>query len=351
MECIGYPINTTIDYRPVIESLRVPLNNVGDPVESACPFPNTRRLEKSVIDLFGAYMGLYPRDIWGFVTCGGTESNIQALSIARDLYPGAPLYYSEQSHYSISKAARLLRMETVVVPACKATGVMNVTALGSLLPKSRSQPVIIVPTLGTTFHGGIDDINAIGDLLEGRPNYVHCDAAFFGGMLPFIEDVNMASVMGGVHSISISGHKFLGTPFPCSIFMASASVFEFVKEMSTYVDVVGGTDYMMGGSRSGHAPIFLNHALKTVGRSALSEQVADCLSNAEHLVEKARKLGIHAYRANRLSPIVVFPRLHPDVRTKWGLACQGKQCHVVVMPQTTREMLGMFLMDVAVRIP
>lgn len=76
-----------------------------------------------------------------------------------------------------------------------------------------------VATVGTTFKGAIDRLDAIRSKLQGHPSYVHLDAALFGGYLPFTPYAaevahGNAAAPGRYDSIAVSCDKFFGFPSP-----------------------------------------------------------------------------------------------------------------------------------------
>jgi len=73
--------------------------------------------------------------------------------------------------------------------------------------------------------GAVDDIvqiKAILSDLEIPKYYLHADAAFFGMILPFLPELDSQpfDFRIGIDSITISGHKMIGTPIPCGVFLA-----------------------------------------------------------------------------------------------------------------------------------
>ena len=111
---IGYPVNCNFDYSELFDILSIPLNNVGDPFCSSYYGLDSRELEREVLNWF-ADLHNFPRDnFWGYVTNGGTEGNLYGLYLARELYPKGVVYYSQDTHYSVSKNIRVLNMEHIM---------------------------------------------------------------------------------------------------------------------------------------------------------------------------------------------------------------------------------------------
>ena len=69
--------------------------------------------------------------------------------------------------------------------------------------------------------------------------YIHCDGALTGIMLPFMKDPHSTlSFKKPIGSISVSGHKFIGTPAPCGVIvmrrraaMALSSDIEYLNRL------------------------------------------------------------------------------------------------------------------------
>jgi len=111
---IGYPVNTDFDYSDLFNFLDIPLNNIGDPFCSTYYGLDSRKFEVEVLNWF-ANLNNAPKDnYWGYVTNGGTEGNLYGLYLARELYPKGVVYYSQDTHYSVSKNIRVLNMEHVM---------------------------------------------------------------------------------------------------------------------------------------------------------------------------------------------------------------------------------------------
>ncbi|WP_280668094.1 MULTISPECIES: histidine decarboxylase [unclassified Kitasatospora] len=121
------------------------INNLGDPFQSGGYKPNTKVIERAVLDYYaalwhadGPHRPDAPESYWGYVlSMGSTEGNMYALWNARDYLSGKPLiqpstgtsgdqavgpaspnarrpvaFYSEDTHYSFAKAVCVLGVET-----------------------------------------------------------------------------------------------------------------------------------------------------------------------------------------------------------------------------------------------
>jgi len=91
---IGYPISKDFDFSEVMPFLKYPINNVGDPFENSINKVKTHELEREVVGFFAKLFRADPNNYWGYVTNGGSESNLYGLYLARELYPKGMVYYS-----------------------------------------------------------------------------------------------------------------------------------------------------------------------------------------------------------------------------------------------------------------
>ena len=246
---LGYPINMTTPpdeffaWRNELAAVgfnQFAFNNVGNPYDhSHIPF-NCHPFEKELIDRFGAVYGFAPDNIWGFLTNSGTDSNMHGLYMGRTILKSRTgvmpkIYFTREAHYSIQILRDLLHLDWVVV-GTRPDGSMDVNDLEQQLSANPNHPALVVATIGTTFKGAIDPVDAIQAKLKQRTAYLHLDAALFGGYLPhtaFAADlrhnVSHPVSKAGLQrydSIAVSCHKFFGVPSPAGLFITTRANFE-----------------------------------------------------------------------------------------------------------------------------
>ena len=120
----GYPVTADFDYRELFRFLFYPLNNVGDPFAPCIYHMHTHEFECEVLEWFAELTHAPEENWWGYVTNGGTEGNLYGLYLARELYPEGMVYFSQDTHYSVSKNLRLLRMPHIMIRSLS-TGEMD----------------------------------------------------------------------------------------------------------------------------------------------------------------------------------------------------------------------------------
>ena len=232
---MGYPENQNFSYANLNKFYDLSLNNVGDSfIPSNYPL-NSHEFEADVIRYIANLYNKY-QNYWGYITNGGTEGNLVALHVARKMYPEGIVYYSEQSHYSILKAIEVTRSNSICIPVLK-NGEINYELFAHRISENKNLPAIIMLNLGTTMTGAIDDIEKIKYVLHHykiKKHYLHCDAALHGLILPFCS-LNKPIILDDFHSISISGHKFIGSPLPCGVFVTHQKYINRIKRNVDYI--------------------------------------------------------------------------------------------------------------------
>ena len=146
---LGYPVSKDFDYSELYPFLKYPINNLGDPFEDSTYKVQTHQLEKEVVDFFADLFRADTKDYWGYVTNGGSESNLYGLYLARELYPKAMVYYSESTHYSVKKNIHLLNIPSIVIRS-QDNGEIDYYDLENTLRFNRHKPAIVLTTFGTT---------------------------------------------------------------------------------------------------------------------------------------------------------------------------------------------------------
>ena len=336
---IGYPCNEKFSYEALFRFMSMPLNNVGDPWGPSNYQMNTHDFEREVITYFAK---LYDSaiDYWGYINNGGSEGNLCGLVVARQRYPEGIVYYSRHSHYSVAKAVRLTGVQAVEVPV-DSYGEMNYAKLGAAISQHPGKPAIIMANIGTTMTGAIDDVHLIRAGLEAMgvtEYYIHCDGALHGLILPYTQSKKRFT-LEHVHSVSISGHKFIGSPIPCGVFLARK---EIIDQQKNYIEYIHIHDCTITGSRNAITPLMLWSVLIGKGYADWSQEVKDCLENTQYAVDTLVNHGIRAW-ANPDSNIVVFPKPRSEMVERWQLACYEGMGHIVVMPHVDKAMIDRFI--------
>ncbi|WP_405292223.1 histidine decarboxylase [Algibacter sp. Ld11] len=341
---LGYPVAKDFDYSPLNEFLKYPINNVGDPFEENTYKVQTHEMECEVVEFFAELFRADPKNHWGYVTNGGSESNLYGLYLARELYPKAMVYFSESTHYSVKKNIHLLNIPSITIRS-QENGEIDYDDLENTLQFNRHKPAIILTTFGTTMTEAKDDVSKVKKILKKlaiQDHYIHCDAALSGSYGAFIEPRIPFDFKDGADSISISGHKFIGSPFPSGVIITKRSLRDRIARGISYI---GSLDTTITGSRNGHSPLFLWYAIKKMGIEGLAKRYHHSLETAEYCKNELIKQGLKAW-TNPGSITVAFPKVSDTIKAKWQLATDDDITHIICMPNVTKNQIDEFIEDI-----
>lgn len=325
---IGFPAARDIDYRPLSPLLGRLLNNIGDPRADPLHPGHVHDLERKVLTFFADLFRAPPG--WsGYLTSGGTEGNLHGLWLARTRLPNAICYHSAAAHYSIPKSLALLGLPAVTVAAAP-NGEIDYTDLRRHAARHRGRPGIVVANIGTTMTEAVDDVTRIHAALDTAGifhRYVHADAALSGIPLTSAPGRPAFDLADGADSISISGHKFCGTPLVCGVVIARRGTDDSAPD----VRYLASRDTTITGSRNGLAAAMLWYAITTLGAAGFATRARDARALADYTVRRLEAIEWPAWR-NPHAMTVMLHRLPEPVATRWPLPTLGTWSHVVCMP-------------------
>ncbi|WMX16374.1 MULTISPECIES: histidine decarboxylase [unclassified Aureispira] len=342
---LGYPVSKDFDYSELYDFLKFPINNLGDPFENSTYKVQTHEMEREIVAFFAKVFRANPNDYWGYVTNGGSESNLYGLYLAREMYPKAMVYYSESTHYSVRKNIHLLNIPSIVIRS-KENGEIDYEDFENTVQFNRHKPAIVLTTFGTTMKEAKDDVSKIKGILKKlaiQNHYIHCDAALSGAYGRFVTPYVPFDFADGADSISISGHKFIGSPMPSGVLITKRS---YRDKISKGISYIGSLDTTITGSRNGHSPLFLWYAIKKLGLEGLKRRYLHSLEVAEYCKDKLNEIGIKAW-TNPGAITVVFSKTSDQIKSKWQLATEEAVTHIICMPNVTKEQIDLFVEDVA----
>ena len=340
----GYPTAQDYDYGPLKILLDYSLNNVGDPFVASTAKIDSRQFEREVLAFWAQLMRAPAHNWWGYVTNGGTEGNLYGLYLAREIHPEGIVYFSQDTHYSVTKNLHFLNMRNIMIRSQR-SGEIDYDDLWETLKVNRDAPPIIFANIGTTMTEAKDDIGRIKELLADLDlpeHFIHSDAAMSGSIAPFLDPRPAFDFADGADSIAISGHKFIGSPIPCGIVLALRS---HVNRIASSIAYIGNLDTTVTGSRNGLTPVIMWYAARAMGVEGLRARVETSLELAAYTEERLRSAKIHAWR-NENAITVVLPQVSRDLQNKWQLATANGISHIILMPHITRDMIDDIVSDV-----
>lgn len=213
-------------------------------------------IERKLVDFTASLIGYDSVQADGIFTSGGTQSNLQAMLIARNTATAklkGPLpqrlanlriYCSEDAHFSIRNAAMLLGLgyEAAVAISTDAQHRMDAQALRAQLIqdcKSGLVPMAISATSGTTDFGAIDPLPELRQLATEFGAWLHVDAAYGCGLLLSERHRHRLDGIEQADSVTVDYHKSFFQPIGSSaLIVKAASSFESIAHYAEYLNPV-----------------------------------------------------------------------------------------------------------------
>jgi glutamate/tyrosine decarboxylase-like PLP-dependent enzyme len=180
------------------------------------------QVELVVMDWFRELLGM-PGGALGLLTSGGSEANLTALVVARerlsdDQRRRAVLYVSEQRHWSIDRAAKIigLRAEQVQPVPVDAGLRLSPPELAAIVERDRAAgrwPWAVVANAGSTNTGAVDPLGELADLCSRLGLWFHVDGAYGWAAVLTDEGRRQLDGIGRADSITLDPHKWLAQTF------------------------------------------------------------------------------------------------------------------------------------------
>jgi histidine decarboxylase len=161
-----------------------------------------------------------------------------------------------------------------------------------------------------------------------------------------------------VQSVAMSGHKWIGAPWPCGIYMTKVKYQIRPPDDPAYI--VGSPDTTFAGSRNGFSAMILWDFLARHSHAAQVERALETEAMAGYIEARLReleqRLGVDLWIARtELSLTVRFKAASPALIYKYSLSGeelsvngQARQySHVYAMPHVTRETVDALIADLA----
>jgi glutamate/tyrosine decarboxylase-like PLP-dependent enzyme len=331
--------------------------------DSESAFEGTHQIEIELINLcakeiFGGKEPAYD----GYVASGGTEANIQAIWILKNYYQQAhdaqpdeiALVFSQDAHYSMPKAARLLSLQTVQLAVDTDTRAILKSSMKAIATAQERgvKHFIVIMNMGTTMFGSVDNIDQVGDWLDalGISYRMHVDAAYGGFVYPFATDHSSFTFDNPrINSFTLDGHKMLQSPYGTGMFITRTGFMEYaLTEEANYVK---GKDYTLVGSRSGANAIAVWMIMRTHGSDGWRAKVRKLLAKTDRLCEQLDDRRITYFRNPHMNIITIKAAcIDPAVAHKFLLVPDRHDApawyKIVLMEHVTQGQIDQFLMEV-----
>lgn len=297
-------------------------------------------IERRLVEYTAGLIGYDPRSSDGIFTSGGTQSNLQAMLIARNMAASkleGPLperlgrlriYCSEDAHFSIRNAAMLLGLGAKAAIAIETDSLhrMDPRILRCRLEEDTAAgliPMAISATAGTTDFGSIDPLPELRRLADSTGAWFHVDAAYGCGLLLSKHHRERLSGIEAADSVTVDYHKSFFQPIGSSaLIVRRSSDFQSIAHYSDYLNPqseaassTNQVDKSLQTTRRFDA-LKLWVTLRTLGTEALGEMfdhVIELAQLAEHEIAMRGELELVA--PVQLSTLV-FRFIDPSINAK-----------------------------------
>lgn len=312
--------------------------NLGDPGL----FPGTTALEQLLVKRFGDLF--HCPGAGGYATSGGTESNIQALRLAKALRhdAGCPnIVVPASAHFSFKKACDILCLEMRKAPLNEDHR-MDADKAAELIDKNT---VALVGVAGTTEYGMVDPIADLAKIADQHHLFFHVDAAFGGMVIPFLDrPIPFDFALKGVTSIAVDPHKMGMSTIPAGCLITrDRDVLNTLNIDTPYLTVK--QEYTLGGTRPGAPVAGALAVMDYLGFDGMKAVVGGCMKNTERLIAGMETIGIPRAATPDVN-VATFVCDKERIKAPWKVSwtCR-KHLRIVCMPHVHADRIEAFIRD------
>jgi len=211
--------------------------------------PVLAQIEETSVAWLCRLMG-FPAGARGILTSGGSLSTFSALVTARherlgEAFSDGVLYFSEETHYCVPKAARLAgfpRSGLRALPTDARYRLQPAVLVEAVLEdRARGRrPFLVVANVGTTNTGAIDPLPELASIAREHGLWIHADAAYGGFFRLAREGEARLAGIEKCDSITLDPHKGLFMPYGLGALLVrdGEALFRVHREGASYVQDV-----------------------------------------------------------------------------------------------------------------
>ena len=283
--------------------------------------PGVYQLEKEAVRMMASLLGC--PDAVGFITNGGTESNISALRLARNLSqdPEPEVILPESGHYSFRAGADLLGIHLREVPLGK-DFLPDVNQVENLI---NNHTIALVCSAPEGALGLMDPVQEFAELAHHKGLFLHVDGAFGGFIYPFMRELGMDVPpfdfsLPGVSTFMTDGHKLGLMPIATGfLLIRDEKILEAIPTPETVIHNLTGTK---NGERAAAAWAVMHR----LGRKGFHESVRSVLDIVDLVAKGIERIEGLRLVVKPFTTIVNFTsdeydveKIHRELSTRgWG---------------------------------
>ena len=373
---------TFIKDAPFISALVQNPNHIGCHTlgKSEPFFIGTQSIEQELIEICAVdILKGEPHQQDGYVASGGTEANMQAIWVYRNYFMHERsasrdeicIICSQDSHYSMDKAANVLALDIYKTEVSNATREISLDGVKKTIEQATQdgkKHFIVICNMMTTMFGSVDDVDVYVQALEEMScDYkLHVDGAYGGFYYPFTDEESKLTFQNpNITSFTLDAHKMAQAPYGTGIFLIRKNLIQHANtQQASYVE---GEDFTLIGSRSGANAVSVWMILVKNGPFGWHEKIFILQKRAEWMCKQLEQLNIQFYRhpmsniitirsssisgSIELLLIVIIrsSSIDPEIALKFGLVpdnhSQPEWYKIVIMEHVIIEKLNMLISE------
>ena len=272
----------------VVEAFKIFIDtNLNDPIL----FKQIHKLEGEVIEFFSKYFN--SKTPSGFITTGGSESNITALYILRETTDKRKVIVPISAHVSIFKACKILGLKPVTVDLDE-NYMPRIDEIERNLKQNQDIAAIVL-TVGTTDLGLIEPVDEVSKICGEHNVPIHVDAAFGGIIAQTLIKLGYKLprfdfTVESVATMTIDPHK-LFAPIPGGIILFKNQ--ELRKPLTFTAPYMPlGKQTTLLGTRTGGSAAAIWTAIKLLGEKGLRKLVLRLMELTSYLAKRLEEEGL-----------------------------------------------------------
>ena len=298
----------------------------------------SQKIEKQVVEWNKKIIHCKDVSVEGYVSSGGTESNLFLMWMGREFLKKnnnfhPTLLTTNFTHYSISKAGRILDVNTQIVKIDKNKWGMSLIDLEKIFLEyiKRENFSFLLPiTIGYSSTGASDPLSDIIELIEKlkkKHSQLNCfmwvDAAAQGLSKSFLETNFKPLQSNLIQGYVVDFHKYGSTPLPSGVVLYRKNLRKLIE---TSIPYLFESDATVLGSRPGFSALAIWANIMGNSMDELKQKFSILEKRKKYLVKKMReknpKMNILSFNNSLTFAVEInlnFKELPKEVEDKYSL--------------------------------